>query len=101
MPESSIIPHFPNIPPSKEEYFHKESLVEILSGMQTQFHHVIAILPNNLQIIPHTYTEITLEKEMVSVLKCPSWTENTFRPIIDLPMPPLDHVLGINPVNYD
>lgn len=101
MPESSVIPHFPNIPPSKEDHFYKKRLAEILSGMQSHFHHVIAILPNDLQIIPHTDTEIALEKEVVSVLKCPSRTENAFRPIINPPMPALNHVLGVNPVHYD
>ena len=101
VPKSSISPDFPNIPPSNEDHFPKERFVEILSGMPSNFNHVITILPNNLQIIPHTNTEIALEKKVVSVLKCPNWTEYTFRPIINLPVPSLDHVLGVNPVHYD
>ena len=101
MSKSLIIPQFQNIPPCKENHFRKEWFIESPPSMQSNFHHVITILPINLQIIPHTDTEIAVEKKMVSVLKSPSWTEYTFRPIIDPPMPTLNHVLGVNPVHYD
>ena len=61
--ESSVILDFPNIPPSNEDHFPKERFVEILSGVPSNFNHVITILPNNLQIIPHTHAEIAQEKK--------------------------------------
>ena len=70
VPESSVIPDFPNIPPSNEDHFPKERFVEILSGVPSNFNHAITILPNNLQINLHMNTEIALKK-VVSVLKSP------------------------------
>ena len=101
VPESPVIPHLPNILPSSKDHFHKERFAEILSSIRSNIHHVITILPNNLQIAPHTNTEIALEEKMISVLKCASWTEYTFRPIINPPMPPLDHVLSVYSVHYN
>ena len=69
VPESSVIPDIPNIPPSNEDHFPKERFVEILSSMACNLHHVITVFPDDLQIIPHPNTEIALEKEVVSVLK--------------------------------
>ena len=101
VPESSVIPDLPNIPPGSENHLPKERFVEILSSMACNLHHVITVFPYNLQINPHPNTEIALEKEVVSVLQYPSWTKYTFRPIINPPVPPLDHVLSVNPVHYN
>ena len=101
VPESSVIPDLPNIPPGCKYHLLEERFVEILSSMACNLHHVITVFPDNLQIIPHPNTEIALGKKMVSVLKCPSWTKYTFKPIINLPVSPLDHVLSVNPVHYN
>ena len=101
VPESSIIPDLPNIPPGRENHLPKERLVEIIPSMMSNFHHIITIFPLNLQIVPHANTKIALEKEVIFVLQYPSRTKNTFWSLINPPMPPLNHVLGVNPVHYN
>ena len=101
VPESSVIPNLPNIPPCSENHLPNERFVEILSSMACNLHHVITVFPYNLQINPHPNTEIALEKEVVSVLQYPSWTKYTFRPIINLPLPALNHILGVYSIHND
>ena len=101
VPESSVIPDLPNIPPGSENHLPKERFVEILPSMACNLHHVITVFSYNLQINPHPNTEIALEKEVVSVLKYPSWTEYTFRPIINLALPALNHILGVYSIHND
>ena len=100
VPERSVIPTLPNIPPCSENHLPKERFVEVLSSMASNIHHVITVFPYNLQVIPHACTEIALEKEVVSVLQNPSRTKNTFWSLINPPIPPLDHVFSVNPVHY-
>ena len=101
VPESSVISDHPNIPPGSKNHLRKERFVELLSSMVGNLHHVLTVFPDNLQIDPDSSTEIALEKKVVSVLQDPSWTQNTLWTLINLPLPPLNHVLSINHVHYN
>ena len=99
VPESSVISILPNIPPGSKNHLRKERFVELLSSMEGNLHHVLTVFPYNLQINPDASTEIALEKEMISILQCQSWTKDTLRPIINSPMSMMNHVLGVNHVH--
>ncbi|XBH99804.1 hypothetical protein VPH35_129043 [Triticum aestivum] len=76
--ESLIIPHFPNIPPRKENQFSKERFVELLSCLQSSMCHVIVVCPNYLKLVPYSNTENIVEEKMISIFQGQGWTKDTF-----------------------
>ena len=67
MPKNFSIPNQPNVPASSEHHFSKERLIEVPSGIDSNFCHVVTLRPINLKVIPHKLAKETIEKEMIHI----------------------------------
>ena len=99
VPEDSIIPHRPDIPTSKKDHFSKERLLKVPSCSISNGSHVITMRPAHLQISPYPAAEVTWEEEVISVLFSLSGAQHTMITIRDIPMPSLQHILGIKSIH--
>ena len=99
MPKNFSIPNQPNVPASSEHHFSREWLIEIPSGIDSNFCHVVTLRPINLKVIPHKLAKETIEKEMIPISPDLQMTEHTRDPIFNMPMPSLNHVLSIQHVH--
>ena len=89
----------PNIPASNENHFREKGLIKTSSSLSNQLHHGGASRPINLQIIPDPDTEIAVEEQVISGFSNLQGTKPTMDPIIHVPVPSLNHVLGVPPVH--
>jgi hypothetical protein len=68
MLKNCCISLLPNVLTSKDNYLKEESLIKILSSYMDNALNCITLPLGNLQIIPNSLTEITVEEYMVPIL---------------------------------
>jgi hypothetical protein len=85
----------PNVPTRQHDHFHKKWLCKLLPSMIQNRLHIITDYPFNLEIVPDPDTEITLKKEMYSILMHPHRAQLTVIYICDIPMPTLQQISSV------
>ena len=99
MPEDLSIPDDPDIPASNEHHFSEEGLPKTPASIKDQMSHGVTRRPINLQIVPNSDTKVAIEEQMISCLPSLQRAKDTAHSTLQVPMPPLHHVLGVQPVH--
>jgi hypothetical protein len=66
--EDFFIPDYPNVPASHQHDFHKERMSKASLRLIQHILHMVIGMPVYLQVIPNSHTEITLKKQVYSIL---------------------------------
>ena len=99
MPEDLSIPDDPDIPASNEHHFSEEGLPKTPSSIKDQMSHGVTRRPINLQIVPNSDTKVAIKEQMIPCFPSLQRTKDTVYSILQMPMPPIHHVLGVQPVH--
>ena len=89
----------PNMPASNEYHFREERPIKTSPCLSNQLNHGGASRPINLQIIPDPYTEIAVEEQVIPGFSSLQGAEPTVDSILHVPVPSLNHILGVQPVH--
>ena len=84
----------PDVPTGQDDYFSNTRTLKASFGNQQICHYMI-ISPLNLQVIPYSGAERTLEKQVNPILISLLPTKHTVMIICNFPIPPQDHILGV------
>ena len=99
MPEDLSVPDDPDIPASNEHHFSEEGLPKTPASIKDQMSHGVTRRPINLQIVPNFDTKVAIEEQMIPCFPSLQREKDTVHSILQMPMPPIHHVLGVQPVH--
>ena len=99
MPEDLSIPENPDIPASNKHHFSEEGLPKTPASIKNQMSHGVTRRPINLQIVPNSDTKVAIEEQMIPCFLSLQRAKDTVHSILQMPMPPIHHVLGVQPVH--
>ena len=99
MPEDLSVPEDPDIPASNKHHFSEEGLPKTPTSINNQISHGVTRWPINLQVVPNSDTKIAIKEQMISCFPSLQRTKDKIYSILQMPMPPFHHVLGVQPVH--